>query len=325
MHNSIINSSKRYSRYEMFAISAIFFSDALVMSGKYSIAGTLEWLCVLISALFAVPIILIYDRLIKKKQPALFTKILIVAVSAVSILISLVVFTEFVDSCVLPEVNRFIIPASIFILSAYTASKNFGALSKSTHIIIPIIAIFLIFSLLLIITRIDISNVTYPPRTQSSDMYMAIIVYTLIFAIKGILLLYLFKYEKSRYNNGAFVSIGLIIYGIIMALILITSLSVLGPGLYLYLDFPLYYPLGLTQYGYYFERAEILSLIAFLITLTYKIGLYLRIIKMTVKHDKKGASQETAGKQRHAQNWKKNNDNKKQAYGTSKKDATSET
>ncbi len=291
MHNSILLKSDKYSRYEICAISVLFFSDAFIISGKYSFAGTLEWLSIALSALLSIPIVLLYYSLTRKRTAGKLIKSIIILISTINIIISLFIFSGFVAACVLPELNPLFIPAGIFLLSAYSASRRFNTLSKSIHIIIPIIALFLICSLLLLLSRFQLQNITYPSDTSYTDMIKSIIICTMIFSVKGVLLLYLFKYEKSRCRDYLIVSCSLIIYGAVMTLILLVTLAVLGPGLYLSLDFPLYYPLGLTQHGYYFERAEVLSLIIFMITLTFKTGIYMRIIKMSLtcgSDDKRG-------------------------------------
>lgn len=59
---------------------------------------------------------------------------------------------------------------------------------------------------------------------------------------------------------------------------LLTAGAVLGAGLYTRLDYPLYYPLGLTELGNYFERTEIISVVVFMTLLVFKTGIFIRII-----------------------------------------------
>ncbi len=65
---------------------------------------------------------------------------------------------------------------------------------------------------------------------------------------------------------------------ILISVIQLISLNVLVDRLYSLIEYPTYHTLSLTRYGDYFERTEVISLAIFMITLTFKISILMRLI-----------------------------------------------
>ena len=79
-------------------------------------------------------------------------------------------------------------------------------------------------------------------------------------------------------DSSRIVITGLAASVLLIAVIQLITLAVLGDRLYSLIEYPVYYPLGLTRYGDYFERAEVISLAVFMITLTFKISVLMRLV-----------------------------------------------
>lgn len=269
-----LNSQPSLSTYEKIAICLIFMSDAMVMTGDFS-GGIPD---ILVSAVISIPFIIMSDFLIKHEKNSVIMRVFAVIFSFSAIIISLSVFSDFIKTCVLPDINRLLIPAGILIAAFYSAFRTMTTLSRSVHVIMPILIFFAAIGLILVSTRMRTENIKFNISENFSSTVRTVLLFTFVFILKGILLLYLFSFEKSRRTDGFSICTGTLIYGILMSLILFMTLSVLGPGLYKRLEYPVYYPLGLTGFGDYLERTEIISVIMFMVILTFKTGIFIRII-----------------------------------------------
>ncbi len=280
-HNSIIFSRPEpgvMSMYEKVSVCIIFMSDAVIMTGKFSAAGTADWLAALAGAFISIPFIIAASFIIRRYGSSMLMRSLAVFFSAFAVLISLYVFSDFVKTCVVPEINILLIPAGILVTAFYSAFRTMHTLCRAVHMIMPAVIIFCTAALIIASTRFRTDNITgsafLPPLKAAS----AAAVFAVVYTVKGMLLLYLFSFGKSLRNDCAAVCAGTLAYGAVISLMLFIALGVLGAGLYSRLTYPLYYPLGLTSIGDYFERTDIISVIIFMIMLVFKTGIFIRII-----------------------------------------------
>lgn len=266
------------SIYEKISICIIFMSDAIIMTGKFSVAYTADWLVVLVGAFISIPFIISASFIIRRCNGSILLRFLSVFISLSSVMISLYIFSDFVKKCVSPRISILLIPAGILITAFYSAFRTAGTLCRAVHIVMPVIIIFSATAATIAMTRFRTDNITDSAFLMPAAAISASSTFAAVYTIKAALLLYLFSFGKNNRNDCAAICTGTLIYASVMSLMLFTALGVLGAGLYSHLDYPLYYPLGLTGIGDYFERTEVISVIIFMIILTFKSGIFIRII-----------------------------------------------
>ena len=280
-HSNIIFSRPEpgvMSVYEKISICIIFMSDTIITTGKYSVAGTADWLALPAGAFMSVPFIIAASFIMRRCRNSLFINICAALFSAAAVMLTLYVFSDFVKTCVVPEINMMLIPAGILITAFYSAFRTTDTLCRAVHMIMPVIIIFSLCALIIASTRFRTDNITdsafLPPAAASASSA----VFAAVFTVKAMLMLCIFSSGKSTRSDCAAVCAGTLIYAAVMSAMLFTSLGVLGAGLYRRLDYPLYYPLGLTGIGDYFERTEIISVVMFMVILVFKTGIFIRTI-----------------------------------------------
>lgn len=271
----------RVSVYEKISLCIIFMSDAIVTIGKFSPAGVCDFIAVFAASflsLLAVPPALFIIR--RGKNNAVL-RFFAASVSAAGIAVSLAVFSDFIKKCAIPELNGLIIPTAILLTSFYSAFRNMNALTRAVHVVIPFAALFSAAAVLIASSRARSENIFYIIKEINAAperIVLSTLAFAAVFAVKIILILYLFSFTDDTRGDRAAVCTGTLIYGTAISIMLLTAGAVLGAGLYTRLDYPLYYPLGLTELGNYFERTEIISVVVFMTLLVFKTGIFIRII-----------------------------------------------
>ena len=265
-------------RRSLFFIALLYFSDSLlIFSGRW-ITDSAGWLSVIVSGLIAAPAVLLCGRLIYSRGVSLPFLILSKIVAAVLIVVSLWLFADFLHRCVSMEVVRWLIPVFIFLTAAFAAFKDFAIIKRSAPLLAAIAAVFLAVSVLLLWSRIDFSNIRHLFHGEKSFLFQCIF-FTSMFTVKGILLTEILRVENTIGRTGpAIVASGLLLSALLIAAIQLITLTVLGDRLYSLIEYPVYYTLGMTKHGDYFERTEVISLAVFMITLTFKCSVLMRII-----------------------------------------------
>ncbi len=266
------------SMYEKISVCIIFMSDAIIMTGKFSVAGTADWLAALSGAFMSIPFIIAASFIVRRYGNSITMRFAAVFFSAAAVSISLYTFSDFVKTCVVPEINMLLIPAGILVTAFYSAFRTMNTLCRAVHMIMPVMIIFSVCAIIIASTRFRPDNITESAFLPPTAAVSASAVFAAVYTVKATLILYLFSFGKGLRNDCAAVCIGTLIYAVIISVMLFTALAVLGSGLYSRLDYPLYYPLGLTGIGDYFERTEIISVIIFMIMLVFKTGIFIRII-----------------------------------------------
>ena len=279
----------RFSFYESSALTVLFMSDAIIMAGSFTPAGIHSCFSSILSALAASVLLYATGKILIKNVESPVSSVAVTLVSLSAVLISLILFSDFIKVCVLPDINRFIIPFFIAAVAIYAASGIFLTILKSVHIIIPVIIVFIAGIMLLLLPSINLFYLQSLSRLPDLKSFtVALLTDTIVFYVKGFILIYLLKNEKQNIDSNdkpvilKTIISGIIIYGAAIAIIQLVSLAVLGPGLYMNLQYPLYYPPGLTVLGEYFERTEVLTVIMFMASLTIKTAIYFKVIKIAV-------------------------------------------
>lgn len=262
----------------LFFIALLYFSDALLICSHRSVTDSFGWVSVIISGLISSGFVLLFAKISRHIGVGLFFLILSKTAAVIFITVSLFLFANFIQCCINMAVVSWLIPAFILLTAAFAAFKDFAIIKRSASILAAIIAVFLIFSLIILWNRIHFSNIYHLFQSRQS-LFKQVIFYTAIFTIKGILLIEILRVENKMDNTDSRIVISAIsISCVLIAAIQLITLTVLGDRLYSLIDYPIYYTLGLTRYGDYFERAEVISLAIFMITLTFKISVLMRLV-----------------------------------------------
>ena len=265
-------------RRSLFFISILYFSDSLLICSGRWITDSAGWIAVLLAGLISAPLVLLFGRLTRNRGVGLAFLLLSKAVAVFIIGLSLFLFAHFLNRCVNIEVAGWLIPAFIFLTAAFAAFKDFAIIKRSASVLAAVSAIFLAVAFILLWNRIEISNI-HRLFQDAGSFFTQLAVFTAVFSVKGILLTEILRVENAAdRTDSRIIGAGLMASASLIAAIQLVSLTVLGDRLYSLIEYPVYYPLGMTKYGDYFERTEVISLAVFMITLTFKCSVLMRIV-----------------------------------------------
>lgn len=280
----------------LFFISLLYFSDSLlIFSGKW-ITDSAGWIAVILSSLIAAPVIALFGRLVKNTGIA-FPLLLLSRIAAAGLIaVSLYLFSDFLHRCVSMEVTGWLIPAFIFLTAAFAAFRDFNIIRRSASLLAAIAGVFLLLSVLFLWSRIDFSNIRHVFHGEQPFLSQCIF-YSSVFAVKGILLKEILKLENetcmkkpAEARESKVIISALFLSSLLIAGIQLMTLTVLGDYLYSLIEYPVYYTLGMTKHGDYFERTEVISLAVFMITLTFQCSVLLRILAPVKNRQKRKKS-----------------------------------
>ncbi len=276
-------------RRSLFFISLLYFSDSLLICSMRQITGSFGCISLIASLIVSVPLTFLSGKILQRFGAGKILLFISRTVAVLLIAVSVLLFSHFVQSCVNMEITRWLLPAFILLTATFAAFKDFNIIKRSASVLVIIICVFLAISLIFLADRVQISNIRHFYRGLDS-FFFQFFIYSALFTLKGILLLEILRAENAMDSfSSPVVTAGLVTSVLLIAAIQFISLAVLGDRLYSLVEYPVYYPLGLTRYGDYFERAEVISLTVFMITLTFKISVLMRLIFPGTKKRKRAS------------------------------------
>jgi spore germination protein KB len=243
---------------------------SLVMGGSAE-TGQDSWLTLLLSLPPAVPVMLIFGRIMKLCPERNFFeiaeslygktvgKILIVLTTWYSMhlgAIDLRLFSEFVKINTLPETPLLPIMMAMMLVGLYLAKSGIETASKWSVFTLPIILVIVILTSLLSINKWDISN--FQPVLEhdfkaiaSSSFSLLISPFTESVLILGVACA--IKKEDSPYKMFLY---ALLISAAVLLAVILRNILHMGPYLMKALYFPSFVSVGLIDIGEFFTRIE---------------------------------------------------------------------
>lgn len=276
-----LQQENRKKRSRVFFSAVLLFSDGLLLTGIFSSGSCRTWLVLLCSTLISLVLMLPAAFLLKKADNPLLLRITVFLISLAAVFINLRTFDAFIRHCLLPASETW------FLLFCIVLTALFGAvfrdtLHRSLHLLVPFLAFFLLLAAVLALTEFHLQHFKYLPVADPADIFSAMPLAVLILCARILLLLYYSDAHSMKYSEFLWGGAGILFTEAVTIVLLLIATGVLGGGLYEQLQYPLFYPLGLTSFGDYMERAEVLSAALLMIFLVLKLCTLFQIMKKSL-------------------------------------------
>ncbi len=234
------------SARQMLYVIVMFIFGSNVIMGVSSTAAQDSWISLLLAAVFSVPIILLYARIIKLyPEKDLFEiieilfgkipgKIIIILISWYSLhLCALVLrnFSEFIQIATMPETPQLPIMIAMILVVVYMAKSGIETLGKWSIITFFILISVLLLTILSSLMKMDYTNILPFMEHDFKDIAAgAFQLYSFPFAetVMFLCLANALKKESSPYKLYIY---ALILSTIILLLVMLRNLFVLGMGM----------------------------------------------------------------------------------------------
>lgn len=225
------------------AAGSIFIFGSSAVMGASPVAKQDSWISLLLSILFAVPVFLMYARIVQlfpgknlfDMLDILFGNIGGRLISLLFIFYSLHLcalvfknFAEFIAICVMPETPELVILVSMMLVVCYMARCGMGAMGKWSVFMLPLITVMMLFTFLFAVNKIEFNRLlpfmSHDLKTISAGAYKL-----LTFPL-GELVIYLgfashIRRGTSPYKFFLYV---LLIGGSLLMVVMLRNLLILG-------------------------------------------------------------------------------------------------
>lgn len=280
------------TKKQFIAVITTFLLGSSLVLGVGGSAGKDAWIAVACAMLYAVPVYLIYGRIVSLfPEEGLFEiitiifgkilgKMIIFLFAGYSFYIGTLVvrnFTEFINVVTLHDTPQYIIAFFMIILSIWAAKSGIEVIGRWSAVIFPIILSAIIFITLLFIPFVDLNNIR-PILYKGLEPVLdsAFSVFTFPFA-EVVLVLFLFGSLKKGGSPYKVFFWSLLIGGSSILIVVMRSFLVLGEANTSILYFASYTSIRIINIGEFLERIEVLAAVVFMLGGFVKVSICLLV------------------------------------------------
>ena len=259
------------SMRQAISIIIIFITGSSAIMDAGGQTGQDSWISLLIAAVWAVPVVLIYGRIMRLYPEkdifeiieTLFGKVggklFIVLLCWYAIhLCALVMrdFSEFTQIDLMPETPQLPIIALILLVSAYLAKSGIESLGKWSIVVLLILVFVIILTIIFSLNKMDFSNIQpifeHDIGTIASGSFSLL---TFPFA-ETVLFLGVAGSIKKTDNPNKIYIIGILMGAAVLLLVMLRNLELLGPAMVKAVYFPSYFAARIINIGDFLSRIE---------------------------------------------------------------------
>ncbi len=253
------------------SIIVVYICGSSVVLGGFSDAGQDSWICLILSQIIAIPMILIYARIIDlfPKQGLyeifnilfgkIFGKIPTILITWYAIHLAALVlrnFTEFIAIVSMPETPQLPLMIIMILVTVYLARSGVKTLGKWSLIVLPIIIAIMFLTIFLLLNQMDFNNIL-PVMNHSTKEILsgAYELFTFPFA-ETVLFLTIadcIKKEDSPYKVYVW---GLVVGALILFFVILRNVTSLGVPMLKSVYFPSYVAARIINVSDFLARIE---------------------------------------------------------------------
>lgn len=278
---------ERISHRQAISILVIFIFGSTIIVGVNSAVGQDSWLAQLGSAVFALPILMVYARLVRLfPEKNLYDIFLILFGKIGGRLLVLVFtwyamhlggivlrnFTAFLQIAVMPETPQLAFVLVIFIVIAYLVKSGIETLGKYALVVMPIPISVAILTTLLALNQMDLSDVLpifgHSLGEIGSSAYKGL---TFPYG-ETVLFLCVADALNKKDNPYKIYFYSLLISSVILIIIVLRNIDLLGPAMLGAEYFPSYVAVKLIKVGDLLQRIEGSLSMSFILVGTVKVA-----------------------------------------------------
>lgn len=258
------------ARQIVFLMVMFIFGSSIIM-GVNSSAKQDTWISILVAIIMALPMVLIYARIIKlnpgeslfdiseKLFGKIIGKIIIVLVTWYAIHLGTMVlcnFEKYIEITSLLNTPEILVAGLMVFVTIYIGKSSITTLGKWSSFVLPIVISIVVLTIIMATGSLDVNNILpIMGHSPSTIVNGSINIFSFPFA-ETVLLLCLgcfFKKEDSPYK--IYIS-GLLIGGIILIIVFLRNITILGVGLVTETYFPSYAATRIIEFGDFLTRVE---------------------------------------------------------------------
>lgn len=263
--------NNKISSKQAHSIMVMYWTGSSLVVGSANGAKQDTWIGLIISCLFMVPTIFLYDRIITlypgkdlfqilfevfgKVVGRIFAVLLELYVLELGALVSRT-FTEFVQVENMPETPQILIAAMLILLCVWGVKCGIEAFGRTSRLLFLLLAIFIIVTFILMTKDMDMSNIK-PIMSSSMPTLLqsGVDTYSLPLA-ESFLFISLFPYIQTKTSPKKLLGGSLLTILILFLVVDVRNLLILGP-LIGTLYFPSYQATSIVSIGEFFTRMEV--------------------------------------------------------------------
>lgn len=255
------------------------FGSSLIM-GITTKTGQDSWIVTLIAIIMAVPLLLIYARIIKLYPGKGFYdiieiilgktmgKIMIVLVTIHGVHLGALVlrnFSEYISVSTLIKTPQIMVMIMIMLVAGYIGKSRIEVLGKWAILVLPSVLLVIIITIIFSLKDVDFTNLFPIMEHNPKELFMSSLEVLAFPFGEIVLLLPLAGYFNKKDNASKIYMTGLFIGGGFLFLTVMRNLLILGPGMMSASYFPAYTAVRIIEFGEFLTRTEGLITINFLL------------------------------------------------------------
>jgi spore germination protein KB len=279
---------EKISDIQSVKLMILFIFGSTLVIGTGGNAGRDAWISILIAVILAIPIYLVYSRILSLFPGKDLLEILelnfgkffgrIISLPFIWFafhLGALVLrnFGEFISTVGLPETPK-IVPVIIFgVLCIWGAKAGIETLAKCSEYFIIFVVVLLILFSFLSIPNIDTDNIFPVLRSGYKEIMSGILAaFTFPFG-EVVIFMMIFSSLRSKSSSSRVFISALLLSGVTIVLLSARNIMILGPDTIEAVYFPSYFAIGRVNIGNFLQRMEIAVTVVFILSGFIKIAL----------------------------------------------------
>ena len=275
---------------QLICLTWLFLLGSAAVSGGGGPAGRDTWGALVLAAVAAIPLVLIYARVSTLfEERNLFDMLLRVFGKWFGRLISLCVilycfmlgtltlreFPVFVQTASLPKTPKIIFAAILGLICAYLAALGVRSFGKAGILFSAAAGCVIILTFLLLLPNMEFGNIRPVLGARWEDIGKNAAMFFGAPFGESVLLLCLFCDMKPGHSKYKAYFWGLMLGGAFLTAIILGNILSLGTGNFMSLSFPSYSAVSTINIGDYFQRAEVMAVSCMLLCDIIKIAVAL--------------------------------------------------
>ena len=276
-------------RQALYIIILFIFGSTVILGGS-SDAEQDSWLSLLLAAVFIIPLIIIYARIVRLYPGQdlfailetlfgkIFSKVFIALMSWYALHLAALVlrnFSEFIQITSMPETPQLPLMIAMMVVTAYIAKSGIEALGRWSLAILPIVVLIVLITTILALPKMDLTNILPVMEHDFGSIAKgAFSTFAFPFA-ETVLFLGVAGAVKNTDSPYKIYMNAIFIAAAVLLVVMLRNLGVLGPATIDAVIFPSFTATRIIEVGDFFSRIEGVISMNFLLTGVVKISLCL--------------------------------------------------
>lgn len=278
--------------WQTFVIYVLFILGSVSTVGGTSEAGRDAWLVFLLGGILAIPLNMMYIKLVYSENPkngaGRFVRkaiMVLIGIAAVHIgAIALALFTMFISQMTL-VVTPDIIIAVFIALTAYVMCRGgISVLGRTAEMVFPVVIAFITVASIASMGQADFTNIVPMVKNGPAPLINGTFSALMFYFAEGFICVFTLCISADKNDAKKGILWGTVFTTLFVTAIFVRNLVVLGYPFVESLYFPSYTVASIITLSNFFQRMEVLISIVFILCKLIKLALAVEFVKRTFSH-----------------------------------------